>query len=59
MTTRTRKKSAASTEEQFLLQCLNRLPNPNQRYIFTLIVDLISHGLAATKGRTPRGVSRN
>ena len=43
-----------SAEERFLLQSLRRLRNPDQRYIFTLLVDLISHGLAATKNHAPK-----
>jgi hypothetical protein len=48
MVTHTEKKSAASAEERFLLQSLRRLNNPDQRYLFTLLVDLISTGLAAS-----------
>jgi hypothetical protein len=48
MVTRTEKKSAASVEERFLLQCLHRLNDENQRYLFTLMVDLLSQGLAAS-----------
>ncbi|HUO99776.1 MAG TPA: hypothetical protein VMU01_13975 [Rhizomicrobium sp.] len=55
MATRTGKKAAASVEERFLLQCLNRLNDPDQRYIFTLLVDLISQGLAASKNGARRG----
>jgi len=54
MATRNEKKSAASAEERFLLQSLRRLHSSGQRYIFTLIVDLISHGLAATKSRAKK-----
>lgn len=36
-----------TVEEQFLLQSLHRLPTPELRYAFTMMADLISHGLAA------------
>jgi hypothetical protein len=41
--------SPKEVEERFLLQSLERLNTPEQRYIFTLIADLISMGLAAYK----------
>jgi hypothetical protein len=52
MAKRTEKPSTAEIEERFLLQSLRRLSNPEQRYIFTLIVDLISLGLASHKAPT-------
>ena len=39
--------SAAEVEERFLLQALRRLRTPEQRYVFTLMADLISHGMLA------------
>jgi len=54
MVKRTGKKSAASAEERFLLQSLRRLRTAEQRYMFTLIVDLVSAGLAATESRAKR-----
>jgi hypothetical protein len=48
MVTRTTKKLVPSAEERFLMQSLRRLRNADQRYIFTLIADLISLGLAAS-----------
>jgi hypothetical protein len=46
--------SNAEIEEAFLLQTLRRLENPQQRYIFTLIVDLISAGMAASQAAKPK-----
>lgn len=34
-------------EERFLMQALQRLRTQEQRYIFTLMADLISQGMAA------------
>jgi len=53
MAKRIPKSSPNEIEERFLLQSLHRLRNPNQRYIFTMIADLISLGLAATKADLP------
>ena len=39
--------STAEVEERFLLQALRRLRTPEQRYIFTLMADLMSHGMLA------------
>jgi hypothetical protein len=39
--------AAAEVEERFLLQALHRLHTAEQRYVFTLMADLISHGLVA------------
>ena len=44
--------SPAQVEEQFLLVALRRLESPEQRYIFTLMADLISQGLAAQEPKT-------
>ncbi len=44
--------SPSQVEEQFLLAALRRLQSPEQRYIFTLMADLISHGLAAQDRKT-------
>ncbi len=44
--------SPSEVDEKFLLQALRRLPTPEQRYVFTLMADLISHGLAAPKGES-------
>jgi hypothetical protein len=49
------KPSASEIEERFLLQSLRRLSNPEQRYFFTLIADLISTGLAAHKSPAGKG----
>jgi hypothetical protein len=38
--------AAIEVEERFLLQALHRLRTAEQRYVFTLMADLISHGLA-------------
>jgi len=48
------KNSPKEIEERFLLQSLHRLRSPNQRYIFTMIADLISLGLAASKAELPK-----
>jgi len=47
----TGRKTQAEMDEHFLLQSLNRLKSSQQRYIFTLIADLISQGMAATGAR--------
>jgi hypothetical protein len=39
--------STAEVEERFLLQALRRLRTPEQRYVFTLMADLMSHGMLA------------
>lgn len=56
------KRSGAITQyemdKQFLLQSLERLKNPGQRYVFTQIADLISLGLAASKKRRHRQARR-
>ena len=39
--------SATEVEERFLLQALRRLRTPEQRYVFTLMADLMSHGMLA------------
>jgi hypothetical protein len=36
-----------AVEERFLLQALHRLRTPEQRYVFTLMADLISQGMLA------------
>jgi len=41
-------------EERFLLQALERLRTQEQRYIFTLMADLISQGMAAQDGGRKR-----
>ncbi len=46
--------STAEVEESFLLQALRRLRTPEQRYVFTLMADLISHGMLAD-AETGRG----
>ena len=52
MVKRTRSTSAASEEERFLLRGLRRLHNSDQRYLFTLMADLLSIGLASVnRGR--------
>lgn len=47
MTKRNASTTAAEVEERFLLQALRRLRTAEQRYVFTQIADLISHGLLA------------
>jgi len=42
--------TAAEVEERFLLQALHRLRTPEQRYVFTLLADLISQGMAVQGG---------
>jgi hypothetical protein len=39
--------TTAGVEELFLLQALRRLRTTEQRYIFTQMADLISHGMVA------------
>lgn len=51
MAKNTGKTSQAEIDRRFLLQSLNRLKDPDQRYMFTLIADLVSRGLAATEAR--------
>ena len=58
MVKRIGKKSAASEEEHFLLQSLRRLQHPDQRYLFTLMVDLLSMGLASANSRRKVSVKR-
>lgn len=55
MANHTAKPSAVEIEERFLLQSLRRLSNPEQRYFFTLIADLISLGLASHKTPAQKG----
>lgn len=40
-------KTTNEIEERFLLHALQRLRSPEQRYVFTLMADLISIGLAS------------
>jgi hypothetical protein len=54
MSTHTKNVSAKEVEEQFLLHALHRLRTPEQRYIFTLMADLLSLGLAAQASATLR-----
>jgi hypothetical protein len=44
--------TSVEVEERFLLQALHRLRTPEQRYIFTLMADLLSHGMAAQGGQS-------
>jgi hypothetical protein len=39
--------SAVEVEERFLLQALHRLRTEEQRYVFTLMADLLSQGMLA------------
>ena len=39
--------TASEVEERFLMQALHRLRTPEQRYVFTLMADLISQGMEA------------
>ncbi len=41
------KHSQSEVEERFLLHALRRLHTPEQRYVFTLMADLLSLGLAS------------
>lgn len=52
MSKRTTDVSAKEVEEQFLLHALRRLRTPEQRYVFTLMADLMSLGLAAQASAT-------
>jgi hypothetical protein len=54
MANKTDKSTPKEIEERFLLQSLRRLRNPNQRYVFTMIADLISLGLASAKNENPK-----
>jgi hypothetical protein len=54
MAKHTDKSTPKEIEERFLLQSLRRLRNPNQRYVFTMIADLISLGLAVSKNENPK-----
>ncbi len=47
MSKRTAKITNKEIEERFLLHALQRLRSPEQRYVFTLMADLISIGLAS------------
>lgn len=49
MSTQSKTTPPSQVEEEFLLAALRRLKTAEQRYIFTLMADLISHGLAAQK----------
>ena len=42
--------TSVEVEERFLLQALHRLRTAEQRYVFTLMADLISQGMAAQGG---------
>lgn len=44
--------AAVEVEERFLLQALHRLRTAEQRYVFTLMADLISHGMVAQQVKT-------
>lgn len=44
---------SAEVEELFLLQALHRLRTPEQRYIFTLMADLISQGMLSQDNPKP------
>jgi hypothetical protein len=54
-----RKRSAnpaqTEVEERFLLQALHRLRTPEQRYVFTLMADLISQGMVAQTSASSGG----
>ena len=39
--------TAVEVEERFLLQALHRLRTEEQRYVFTLMADLLSQGMVA------------
>jgi hypothetical protein len=47
MSKHTAKTTTKEIEERFLLHALQRLRTPEQRYVFTLMADLISVGLAS------------
>ena len=47
MRKRTSSDQAVEVEERFLLQALHRLRTSEQRYVFTLMADLLSHGMVA------------
>lgn len=47
MSKRAAKTTNKEIEERFLLHALQRLHSPEQRYVFTLMADLISIGLAS------------
>jgi hypothetical protein len=49
MAKRTGSTTQTDIDKRFLLQSLKRLKDPEQRYVFTLIADLVSLGLEATK----------
>jgi hypothetical protein len=49
MAKRTGSTTQTDIDKCFLLQSLKRLKDPEQRYVFTLIADLISLGLEAAK----------
>jgi hypothetical protein len=51
MAKRTGKTAQSETDRRFLLQSLKRLKDPEQRYVFTQIADLISLGIEATMMR--------
>jgi hypothetical protein len=44
--------AAIEVEERFLLQALHRLRTAEQRYVFTLMADLISQGMATQEARS-------
>lgn len=45
---RMEKRQDQSTDELFLLESLDRLRTPEQRYLFTVIADALSLGLASS-----------
>jgi hypothetical protein len=58
MTKRTTKTLANQAEERFLLQSLQRLHTPELRYVFTLMADLLSAGLASHEEMS-KGAAKN
>lgn len=58
MAKRTDRTTQTEMDERFLLQSLGRLKNPEQRYVFTLIADIISLGLAASKEKRKPSAAR-
>lgn len=50
--------TSAEVEERFLLQALHRLRTPEQRYIFTLMADLISQGMLSQDNAKPAATAK-
>lgn len=52
------KHASVDVEEAFLLESLRRLHKPQVRYIFTLMADVLSHGLVAQAEKRKRATKK-